>query len=180
MPLPLSTSHKNTLSRWRAACACATTWQTLLKGRTSRCPFCAAMKRAVALLPARAFTAAPARIRDSLTRTWLLEAALCSGVSPTLVFRATWIVQEGVKLSQYPHASLLVQVTLHRLNLGHLACHWSGFRSVQSWTTSHLTCIHAVSDVITSAPERRPARASQRPRHGHSVRPHGGASSDHW
>ena len=39
------------------------------KQHTSACPFCAAMKRAVALLPARAFTAAPARIRVSMTRT---------------------------------------------------------------------------------------------------------------
>ena len=59
------------------------------KRSTSRCPFWAAMKSAVALLPALAFTRAPAWIRVSITATWPLEAALCRGVSPTLVFRPT-------------------------------------------------------------------------------------------
>ena len=59
------------------------------KRSTSRCPFWAAMKSAVALLPALAFTRAPAWIRVLITATWPLEAALCRGVSPTLVFRPT-------------------------------------------------------------------------------------------
>ena len=49
------------------------------------------MNKAVALLPALAFTEAPALMRTSMTATWLLEAALCNGVSPTLVFRPTCI-----------------------------------------------------------------------------------------
>jgi hypothetical protein len=59
------------------------------KRSTSRCPFWAAMKSAVALLPALEFTRAPAWIRVLITATWPLEAALCRGVSPTLVFRPT-------------------------------------------------------------------------------------------
>ena len=49
------------------------------------------MNKAVALLPALAFTEAPPLMRTSMTATWLLEAALCNGVSPTLVFRPTCI-----------------------------------------------------------------------------------------
>ena len=73
------------------------------------------MNKAVALLPALAFTEAPALMRTSMTATWLLEAALCRGVSPTLVFKPTCIaaiirLERAFQLQEQQISHLLLTV----------------------------------------------------------------------
>ena len=77
------------------------------------------MNKAVALLPALAFTDAPALIRTSMTATWLLEAALCKGVSPTLVFKPTCIaamirLQRAFQLQEEQMCHLLLTIHVQK------------------------------------------------------------------